>query len=192
MDICRQPRSQPFWWGVALCRPSAVVYDNQAVLYDGNYKSSPPAAWELRLATSDDGNTFTKSSSNPLSANSTPNAYYATDDGIMAIDRPGQGTYYPYRARWTTDLVTFTDYGSYPAMSEGGEGEWDAKCLGHSDVVNVEGQLMIYYAGMDSSDNWQIGRALIIAKAGVGTSSAIDITGTKAKLKGRNRANGRG
>jgi hypothetical protein len=152
--------------------------DPHAVLHEGTvymfYADSTGTQWNIHLATSNDGITFTKYGSNPVRLNKIPAAYLSYDGGILCFEQPGSGTARPIYMHWTTDGINCTNYANNPIMNLGVSGDFDDAFVGHLDIVKIDNTLTMFYDGRTGAATWQVGRAFLLESIYLGNNCKTD------------------
>lgn len=157
------------------------VADPQAFVWQGkvwiHYASRPDGSnWDLRVAWSDDGRTFTKSSLNPILETKTtpgnggfaPGFVYVPDDNeIYGLFKTMDAASDPLIAFHSFDGEHFTYYNDESTVFDGVPAQWDTQII-HVDAVKVGNTWKMYYDGSDG----------VNVKVGLATATTISTWNT--------------
>jgi len=150
--------------------PETSVADPQVFLWQGNvwlhYAARTVGSdWDFRVAWSVDGVNFTRSSLNPIRANSAPGGIYVLDDNeIYGLIKVYENDMWEVEAFHSFDGEHYTYYNDGEKVIPVGDADaWDVAEIGHLDVMKVDDVYKCYYAGKDSSGIFRIGLATTIA-----------------------------
>jgi hypothetical protein len=153
-------------WGFDMIKVNGIY----TLFYAAGRYPNMATAKDIGVATSTDGISFTRYSSNPVLThgshvsiarpvpyyNGTWHMYYTSHDGGDMGSRDRNGNY-----AYSDDGIDWTEYASNPVLPNGDpDSLWDGLVVDTECILNDNGTYMLYYTGDTGSTNqWQTGLA---------------------------------
>ncbi|MBN1954803.1 MAG: hypothetical protein JW900_07110 [Anaerolineae bacterium] len=162
------PRGGSGEWDEKHTAEAAVLYDGSSYMmwYSGQDATDQ---WQIGLATSTDGLTWTKHAANPVLTVGLPGAWDNTEVSFATLLYDGQtystwysgydGTYRQIGYAWSNDGLVWTRHPT-PVLSYGADDAWDNNLVGNASVLFDGTQYHMWYGGWQSPvGHWRIGHA---------------------------------
>ena len=150
------------WDNTHVSFPSVIYVNGEFYML---YSGSNGTSWNIGLATSADGITWSKSTYNPVIK--TGGTFYAS--GVLATSimyengmfktwfSGSEGSYTNIGYATSANCITWT-VDSSPVLITGSTGLWDYKAVTEPSVINDNGVYKMWYSGYDGN-TWRIGYA---------------------------------
>ncbi len=152
-------------WDASHASAPSIIFDNRT--YQLWYMGYGQNKWSIGLATSTDGKTWDKSTTNPVLLPSNETSYSETDivePSILKNDiyRMWFNSFdiskEDYKIRYATSTAGLS-WQKYPTPVLVGEKNWEKKGVATPSVIYKDGKYFMWYSGWGYGSPWQIGQA---------------------------------